>query len=311
MPLAYNPALEGNSCFENKTTNQSDTVNEIHKDDSTLNDIKFVEICKMTFVKSYWHVSILTFENMILNPNWVYKQELGPVEWHTTTTTFKASEAVILVVESAELFHQLITIQSLWSQDATYVIFVLQCTTDVKKEMANLWQFKYIYKYVLICGVKDYVLYIFKPFYSLNRSNIGEISDLFDIRFNILHGTDNLHKAKMRVVFFPRVPTAMRKNGTYIGGADYLSLVTLRERMNFTTVMARPSDRMTFTQAGENVTGSARDIVIGNADIAFNGHFVQDYKIPGMRLTRYVYMDKICFIVGMPTLKSHFTVISL
>ncbi|XP_046662560.1 uncharacterized protein LOC124355428 [Homalodisca vitripennis] len=125
-----------------------------------------------------------------------------------------------------------------------------------------------------------------------------------------MHGVDNLHGTVLRVVLFPWVPSAVTHHGKYVGGMDYNTLETLKERMNFSSITFRPSDGHTFSHTGRNVSGSIRDIVMGNADISFNGHFLLDYKINEIKLTHMVFMDKICFVVAMPSYKSHYTAIT-
>lgn len=172
-----------------------------------------------------------------------------------------------------------------------------------------LWSTYYLYKYALICGVLRPIIYIYRPFLSTNKGQVTVISKLSEISNNIVHGVDNLHGSVVNIVLFPLLPYTMMSDGRYVGGMDFLLVETLQEFMNFTLVLFEPSDGKTYGVIGKNVSGSMRDIVLGNADIAFNGHFVMDYNNDDILLTRSLNMDKMCFIVPIPSYKTHYAVV--
>ncbi|KAG8261917.1 hypothetical protein J6590_064140 [Homalodisca vitripennis] len=270
-------------------------------------NLSFWKICHNTFINHYNWVTVVSVENEILDPRETYNQ-FGLIQWHSPQNIFPVPRAAIIIVTASEELNGLLyTNSALWNQRSIFVIVVLQCFEDVTSTMSTMWKLYHIYKYVLICGKFNPVLYIYRPYVPAGESRIFRITDIAQIRTNIRHAVDNMHGSKMRIVFFSRTPTVITYKGEYVGGVDYAVFLTLRERMNFTSVTSRPSDGRTFAQAGRNVSGAIRDIVLGKADISLNGHFIQDYKTNKIMLTRQAYMDRMCFIVAMPSLRSHFT----
>lgn len=270
----------------------------------------FWEICHTTFFVSDKHVSVILLNNEFLEPKEVYSKR-GLVTWYTSVTNnLTLSKNVILVVKFVNQFHKLLYTTSLWNQKTIFVIVILECSLDIKLEMETLWQFHNIYKYVLVCGEQSPVIYMYRPYIPDEKSKILEITDITEIATSMIHAVDNLYGLELRVVLFPMIPAAITdKDGKYVGGADYCSLQVLQQRMNFTSVIYPPTDGKTFPQPGKKISGSVKDLVTGKADIAFNGHFLQNYGIDEVEMTRYVYMDKLCFVTAMPSFKSHYTVI--
>lgn len=270
----------------------------------------FWEICHATFYVSDYHVSIITLNNEFLGPKEVYSKR-GLVTWYTSVTdNLTLSRNVIIIVKFVNQFHELFYTTSLWNQKTIFVIVILECSLDIKLEMETLWQFHNIHKYVLMCGEQLPVMYMYRPYIPHKNSKIFEITDITEIASSIIHAVDNLYGLQLRVVLFPMIPAAITdKDGKYVGGADYCSLQVLQQRMNFTSVIYPPTDGKTFPQPGKKLSGSVKDLVTGKADIAFNGHFLQNYGIDEVEMTRYVYMDKLCFVTAMPSFKSHYTVI--
>lgn len=276
------------------------------------NPFDFWEICHTKFFISKNHVSIITLDNDWLNPTEVYNK-LGLVKWYTATDNLTFSKHVIIIVKTSSQFHKLLYSKQLWSQKTTFVIVLLECSLDIKVEMETLWLFHNIYKYVLVCGEQNTLLHMYQPYIpdKRERSKIFTTTNITEIVSNVVHAVDNLYGTQLRVVLFPQIPTAIiDRDGKYIGGADYLSLLVLQQMMNFSSVIYPPVDGQTFPQPDKKLSGSVQDLVTGKADIAFNGHFLQNYGINEVEMTRYVYMDKLCFVVAMPSFKSHYTIIA-
>lgn len=295
--------------FKLDDNNANTFLSDKDSSDVNITNITLWDVCRTTFFMPHTYISIVSIDNDYLDSEEVFKK-FGLTEWHTKIESISTSCAAIIVVRSpADLYRLFEFESSLTNQKYVFVIVVLECSETITIEMMNLWSSYYIYKYVIICGRTNPVLYIFRPFVSQNKPNIVEVSELSEISHNIVHATDNLYGSVLNVVLFPLMPYTIMSDGKYVGGIDFLVLETLQEAMNFTPVLFRPSDGKTYGVVGKNISGSMRDVILGKADIAFNGHFLMDYKNDEIMLTRSIHMDKMCFIVPMPSYKTHYAVV--
>lgn len=276
-------------------------------------NLNFWEICHLTFIKKYEYILVY-----VININYDFFKhkhmynELGLVQLYTTVETSRTSKAVIIFISVLDELRRMVNSKTtFWNQDSILVIVVMECLllAEVKFEMEALWKYHKVYKYVLLCGKQNPSMYIYRPFVENGKNRIFEVEDKTEISDNIVHAVDNLYGSIVRIVLFPQDFFAITNNGKYIGGVDYSPLQILQKKMNFQPLISLPTDGNKFTQAGKNITGSVRDIVLGIADIALNGHFLIDYGTDLIVLSRYVYMDKLCFIVPMPPYNSPYSLI--
>lgn len=311
IKFEYNSHESLKSSLSLTSFNKQNPANESFLNYSTLTPSIFTEIFKAAFsdTTGKYFTSVLSFTDSPANiPD--YLAELGPREWHTSTATYKTAQSVIISVNSPEQFQNLIDDQSaLWSQESRYVILVVNCSDKVKIEIAALWKTQQIYKSVVICGITNLNLYILKPYTPWEEGKILRVQNMSEITDNVLNGNTNLYGALIKIALFQTSPTAIAQNGSFIGGVDFRTFQVFRKFMNFSSVLFNPSDGKSFTHAGKNASGSVRDIVLGNVHIALNAHLITDYKIDKIKFTRFVYMDKICFVVAMPGFKSHYSVL--
>lgn len=237
--------------------------------------------------------------------------KLGLVELYTTVETSRTSKAIIIFIsvfdELRRIVHKKTT---LWNQDSIFVIVVMECLpAKVKFEMEALWKYHKVFKYVLLCGKQNTIMYIYRPFVENGENRVFQVEDKTEILDNIVHAIDNLYGSIIRIVLFPQDFFSITNKGEYIGGGDYSPLKILQKKMNFRSLISLPTDGNKFTDTGKNITGSMRDVVLGIADIAVNGHFLKDYGTDLIVLSHYVYMDKLCFIVPLPPFSSPYTLI--